>query len=167
MAAALGKGLVLQHDGVGPGTLQHPHRVHHIDGVAKASVPIHQQRDVDRIANGAHMGRQLGQRHQANVGRTQIGVGHGSPTDHQHLMPGGLDHPGGQRIGCTRHQMPGTGREGLAKLLVQQGVGDAAGHGGFLKTKGCVGCGALLDPRFGFVNVAGDCTAPRGTHGRP
>ena len=50
--AALRRDLILDLDGVGAGALEQPHRAHHVERVAEASISIGDDRKLDALADG-------------------------------------------------------------------------------------------------------------------
>ena len=106
MPAALGVGLVLQHDGVRARPLQQLDGASRVDRVAKAGVAVGQDRNADDLARRRNVGGQLGHRCQPEIGHAEKRIGDCRPADQHHLVAGRLDNARGQRVSSPGHEMP-------------------------------------------------------------
>ena len=120
MPAALGKDLVLDLERVGARALEQLDGAHHVQGIAETGVGIDHERPGKHRADRRHVLRELGHRHQPDIGHAEKGIGDAGAGD----IGGGkalVGHDAGrQRIGDTRQQQRRAGTQHGAKL--------AAGH---------------------------------------
>ncbi|CFM03260.1 Uncharacterised protein [Bordetella pertussis] len=104
VAAALGKHLVFQLDGIGPGALQHPHGMPYIDRVAEAGVGVDDQGQLDRIADARGRVGHVAQADDAQVRRAVMHVGQARAGQVDRLEPLVRHDPGAHRVERARHQ---------------------------------------------------------------
>ena len=110
VAAAFGKVLVFELDGIGAGALQCLDGAADIDGIAEAGIGVDDQRQRHGIADGGDIVGKLGHRDQADIRHAEIGIGDAGAGDIDRLEADILDDPRRQRIGDAGQQ------NGLAPL---------------------------------------------------
>ena len=88
MAAALGEILILDLDGVGPGTLQQPHGALDIECIAVAGVGIDDEVRVDTVSDQRHGIDHLAQADQTDIRAPQSGIGDGRAGDIERIKTG-------------------------------------------------------------------------------
>ena len=70
MPATLRRHLIFELDGAGSGALQHRDRAHHINRISEAGIGIDQQRQRHGIGDRGDVIAQLGERHEADIGKS-------------------------------------------------------------------------------------------------
>src|SRR5262245_36035033 len=122
MAAALGKDLVLDLQGIGARALEQGNGAHHVHGIAEAGVGIDHERARECLADCRHVRCELAHRYQADVGDAEKRVGDAGAGDIGGRKALIGDDARRQRIGDARQQQRRAGDEHVAKLTARHGA---------------------------------------------
>src|ERR1700728_4834215 len=98
MTAALGKGLILDLDGIGAGAFQQPHRPLNIEGIAVAGVGVDYEMSADTITDQLDRLHDLAHADETNVGATEMRVSDAGAGDIERLETGPFGNQRGERI---------------------------------------------------------------------
>jgi len=120
MAAAPGKDLVLDLQGIGARALEQANGAHHVHGIAEAGVGIDHERAREYLADRRHVRCELAHRYQADVGDAEKRVGDAGAGDIGGRKALIGDDARRQRIGDARQQQRRAGNEHVAKLTARR-----------------------------------------------
>jgi len=98
VAAALGKGLVLQLHHGRAGALERAHRALRVQGVAEAGIAVHDDGQRDPFRDARERVGHLGRRGQSDIGAAEARVGDGGAREVQGLEAGLFRNEGGERV---------------------------------------------------------------------